>query len=93
MAALAGEGGPPPGGPPEDEGAVPDMGSELDILDEIRVAMLAYLDHDGVDDIERAEMTKALQTVQKLLAKNQQEEEAATGTTPAMKGMRRAIGG
>jgi hypothetical protein len=45
------------------------------------------------DDIDKETMTKVLSTLQGYLAKNQKESEAAMGTTPALKGMRRAMGG
>lgn len=84
-ALLAGEGGPPPGGEEEPRG-------ELDILDGIRQDLLEYMDVAS-DDIEKAKAAQALKIVQDLFAGNQKETEAASGTTPALKGMARAIGG
>lgn len=89
MALLGGEGGPPP----EEEAEAGGEGrSETEVLDEIRQLCIEYMDIAD-DDIEKAEITKALQIVQKLFAQNQQQTEAAQGTTPALKGMAKAIRG
>lgn len=93
--------GMPPGLPPDmaallgGGGEGPDAGGdfpqdEVESLEDIRERMMNYMDIAS-DDIEKSEMAKLLAGVQKLLAKNQQEHEAASGVTPAHKGMRKAI--
>lgn len=91
LMALGGGGpeGAPPGLPPEG-GEEEAPRSELDILAEMRSLATEYMDVAD-DDIEKKDMAKALATIQGLLAKNQQETEAAAGTSPALKGMRKAL--
>jgi hypothetical protein len=89
MALLGGgEGGPPPGGPGGEEGGEPR--SEMEVLGELRDLCMEYMSVAS-DDIEKSKIAQALKIVQDLFAGNQQQTEAAQGTTPAMKGM--AIGG
>lgn len=96
-------GGPPPGGgglPPElaslmgggDEEGGAESRSEVEILGEIRDLCVEYMDVAS-DDIEKDKIAQVLKTVQGLFASNQQQTEAAQGTTPAMKGMAKAISG
>jgi hypothetical protein len=102
---MPGPGGGPEGGlPPElaallgggGEGASEEGGGgergEQEILDSIRADLMEYMSVAS-DEIEKAEAAKMLQIVQKLFATAQQQTEAAQGTTPALKGMARAIGG
>lgn len=56
--------------------------SALDALDQYRQA--------EQDDVDLAEAAKIYALIQKLLAKDQQEREAAAGVTPAHKGMAKA---
>lgn len=88
MAALGGGGGPE--APPEE--AAEGGGSPMDLLADARESMMSYLDQEE-DDVDKAKAMQALKLIQDLFAKSQQEEEAASGTTPAMKGMRKALGG
>lgn len=58
--------------------------SALDALDQYRQA--------ENDDVDLAEAAKIYAQIQKLLAKDQQQKEAAAGVTPAHKGMAKAYG-
>ncbi|MET0957047.1 MAG: hypothetical protein ABWZ18_00930 [Solirubrobacterales bacterium] len=62
-------------------------------VDALRTVLESIEIYQGVeqDDIDLAEAAKVYALVQKLLAKNQQETEAAMGTTSAHRGMARAL--
>jgi hypothetical protein len=90
LAALLGGGGGPEGGPPG--GGEGEARSETEVLGEIRDLCMEYM-QIASDDIEKDKIAQALKIVQSLFASNQQQTEAASGTTPAMKGMARAITG
>lgn len=79
--------GGPPEEPPPDEGGAP-RGPEA-----LRAAleMIAAYQADEQDDIDLADAEKIRTMIQTLLAKQQKEQEAAMGTTPALKGMQRAM--
>ncbi len=90
--AALGPGGPPPeAAPPEaaPEGAGGDDPTE--ILRQIVDLIQQYIASEASDDIETAKATKILTTAQELLAEEQKQSEAAMGTTPAHKGMARAV--
>jgi hypothetical protein len=65
-----------------------------DPVDFLRAALDALDSYKGVeqDQIDLAEAAKIYALIQKLLAKDQQEREAAAGVTPAHKGMAKAYG-
>ena len=86
MAALGGG----PGGPPPEEEETEETPS--DILADIRDRIQDYLRVE-TDDIDLQVGTKLADMVQTLFAKNQKEQEAAKGTTPAMKGMAKTLMG
>jgi hypothetical protein len=87
MAALGGAG--PEGAPPGQE-APPEEKSSSDHLADAREALRAAFDAAD-DDLEKKSIVVAIKAVQDLFAKAQQEEEAASGTTAAHKGMSRAL--
>jgi hypothetical protein len=91
LAGLFGGGG--PGGEPAPEGP-PEGGQrgEVEILREMLDLGMEYA-QVASDDIEKAKMMKAAAIIQDLLATNQQQQEAASGTTPALKGMGKALAG
>lgn len=89
---LAGPGGPPPGlgpppGPDSDAGAM----SAGDHLREALKHIDAYRSQE-TDDEDLAAAAKMIAALQGLFAKQQKEKEAAMGTSPAIKGMRRMGG-
>lgn len=53
--------------------------------------MVAAYQADEQDDIDLADAEKIRTMIQTLLAKQQKEQEAASGVTPAIKGMQRAM--
>jgi predicted glycosyltransferase len=53
--------------------------------------MVAAYQESEEDDIDLADAEKIRTMIQTLLAKQQKEQEAAMGTTPALKGMKRAM--
>lgn len=63
-------------------------------VDSLRDAISALDEYRSLeaDDIDLAEAAKIYAQLQKLLAKDQQEREAAMGVTPAHKGMAKAYG-
>jgi hypothetical protein len=65
-----------------------------DPVDNLRAALAALDDYrqNEQDEIDLAEAAKIYALIQKLLAKDQQEREAAAGVTPAHKGMAKAYG-
>ncbi len=78
------------GEPPLDEAAGPEK-SPIDYLRDAIAALDDYVDVEEDDiDIETARRTQAM--LQKLLAKDQQEGEAAMGTTPAHRHMAKVYG-
>lgn len=83
---VGGPAGPPAGpqgGPP---GAATDPVSALrDVL-----AALEVYQAVETDDVDLAEAAKVYAVVQKLLATNQQQQEAAAGVTPVHKGLAKA---
>jgi hypothetical protein len=81
-------GGPDQGGPPDQGGGLPDdpVGLMQGAIDHLS----KYLDVEP-DDGDKLVAAKALTALQGLLAKDQKEQEAASGTTPAMKGMSKAL--
>lgn len=78
------------GGPPEDQGGGDLPESSLDLLSLVRDALMKYLMVEE-DDVDKKAAAALLKGVQDLFAKDQQDEEAASGTTPAMRGMRKAL--
>ena len=73
--------------PPEEETA---EASPIEHLTTARESLTQYLTNEA-DDVDKAKAAAALKLIQDLFAKAQTEEEAASGTTPALKGMRRAL--
>lgn len=65
-----------------------------DPVDNLRAALAALDDYrqNEQDEIDLAEAAKIYALIQKLLAKDQQEREAAAGVTAAHKGMAKAYG-
>jgi hypothetical protein len=89
MAALSGgPGGPPPGGPPTDGGGFPD--DEVGLLRGAFDHLSRYLDVAN-DDADKAVIAKAIAQIQGVFAKDQKEQEAAGGVTPAHRGMAKAL--
>ncbi len=86
MAALGGGG---PGGPP-DQGGDQLSDDPVTLLNEVIDRLSHYIDVE-TDDIDKQTILKALTTIQGVNAKDQKEAEAAQGTTPAHKGMAKAI--
>ena len=85
-------GGPPPGPPPGPQDAMASATAE----DWLRVAIEAAknaADADETDDIETADVMKAIQVLQGLLSGRQKEQEALMGGGPATKALSRAYGG
>ena len=76
-----------------EEEPVEEGGSVSEILQEIVSLWQEYIASPESDDIETAEATKGLVIAQKLLAEEQKQSEAAMGTTPAHKGITKAISG
>ena len=64
--------------------------SSSDHLADARDALKAAFDAAD-DDLEKKSIVVAIKAVQDLFAKAQQEEEAAGGVTPAIKGMGKAL--
>ena len=62
----------------------------VDLLQNAIDLLSHYIDVEP-DDIDKQTVMKALATLQGVLAKDQKESEAAAGTTPAHKGMAKAI--
>jgi hypothetical protein len=107
LAALGGppgmdaSGGPPPGplGPPPGMGGpppglgggAPPVRDPSEILKGIVKDLQEYIATDESDAQETAQATKALVLVQGLLASEEKNMEAASGTTPAHKAMARQI--
>ncbi len=94
--AALGPGGPPPGPDPSQGAPPPDPSAgggddPTGILRQIVDLIQQYISSDASDDIETAKATKILTTAQELLAEEQKQGEAAMGTTPAHKGMARAV--
>lgn len=81
--ASAGVATPGPGGGPN---------SDLSPVEALRNVISALEEYQAVehDDIDLAEAAKVYALVQKLLAKNQSETEAAAGITPVHKGLAKA---
>jgi len=84
-----GLGGPPPG-PPGPQG-----GGETQALEHLKAAMehLQLYARSEPDEEDKAAALKFLAGLQQLLAKDQKENEAAMGTTPAQKVLMRMQGG
>jgi hypothetical protein len=87
MAALAAGG--PPGGPPPGPGDS-GGGSPTDHLSTALDALHSYLASE-TDDVDKATVAQHLAGLQKVLAKDQKEQEAAAGITPVHRGMRKAL--
>lgn len=66
-------------------------GDPVDLLRQALDALDQYRQAEN-DDIDLAEAAKIYAQIQKLLAKDQQQKEAAAGVTPAHKGMAKAYG-
>ena len=91
MAALAGGG--PNGGPGGGGPGAPSEGSQrspTDVLGDMRDLAMEYLEVEQ-DDIDKKVGAKILHDIQSLFAKNQQDQEAAQGVTPAHRGMAKAL--
>lgn len=78
----AGMGGAPPEAPAQDPS---------EILTQIKGLIQDYIDSPDSDEQETAQATKALVIVQGLLASEEKNMEAASGTTPAHKAMAKQI--
>lgn len=94
MALMAGgPGGPPglggPGGPPPDQGPPDQGGDPVDILQKMLDLYQQYMQVEP-DEEDKAVAADCGAKIQKLLAKNQAQADAAMGTTPAHKFMRKA---
>lgn len=89
LQALAGGGNQEPASPldalleSEDEGELFEAGRSV----------LSRLMDIANDDVEKAAVASALQGLQKVFAKRQTDKEAASGTTPALRGMAKALSG
>lgn len=88
----------PPGMPPSIEIPVdgpPEGGGAPSGPDALRAAleMVAAYQADEQDDIDLEQAEKIRTLIQSLLAKQQKEQEAAMGVTPAIRGMGRALSG
>jgi hypothetical protein len=77
------------GGEPLPEEA-PEKPSGPDALRAALEMVSAYQETEQ-DDIDLADAEKIRTMIQSLLAKQQKEQEAAMGTTPALRGMKRAM--
>jgi hypothetical protein len=84
LAALLGAGGPTPGVDNPAEG-----GSEVDALDDILMALDAYIAIPSVTEKERLTIEKCKTYVQQLKADNEKMAEEISGSTPAL---RKAVG-
>lgn len=96
LAALLGGGAPmgaaPMGAPPQQGGmpATDDLSPEDNVRAAIAHAQKALEGDD--DDLESADIVKALSALYKVMGGRQKEQEAAMGTSPAVKGLARAYG-
>jgi hypothetical protein len=86
-------GGAPPGAPPAPTGSVTsrDEGSDLDHVRTAIQALQIYAEGNH-DDVELAKVHKCIVALQSILADHAKNRDAAMGTTPAMKHIRRTSG-
>jgi hypothetical protein len=89
LAALLG-GGPPPGGPPEGQLPPPtpeggEGAGEIDSLKGLLGMGQDYMQIPGVTEGEKAQMMKALNIIQKLLADNEKMEDQVMGGSQAQR--------
>mgnify|MGYP001576015129 CR=1 FL=1 len=66
--------------------------SDQELLDLIRQALMKMINNVD-DEIETATLTKILALIQGIPAGRQKQDEAALGATPALKSLRRNVGG
>jgi hypothetical protein len=94
----ASQGGPDTPGPigPTDPSAAPDAGGPTggaqNPVEALQNALAALEEYQGLeqDQVDLAEAAKVYAMIQKLLAKDQQEREAAAGVTPVHRGLAKA---
>jgi hypothetical protein len=89
LAALLGGGEPAPPGPSPGVDDPAQGGSELDALDQIAMAIDAYIVIPSVDESERLKAEKMKTMVQELKAANEKMADQLSGGNPAL---RKAIG-
>lgn len=93
LAGLLGGGGPPPpGGGTTDSITSHDTGEDLDQIRTAIQALQLYAEGNH-DDVELAKVHKAIVALQSILADHSKNRDAAMGTTPALKHVRRVSGG
>lgn len=83
LAALLGGGPPPPEAPPEPAPEAPP--GEIDSLKALLDQGQAYMGLPGVTEAEKAQMMKALNIFQKLLADNEKMEDQTMGGSQAQR--------
>jgi hypothetical protein len=88
----ASQGGPDTPGPVNDAAAAAPPDAAADPVSALRDVLSALEAYQAVetDDIDLAEAAKVYAVIQKLLATNQQQQEAAAGVTPVHKGLAKA---
>lgn len=92
MAAMQGAAPGPHDVPPGASITSRDAGTQADHLRTALLALQAYA--EGLhDDVELAQVHKCIVAIQNILAAHAKDREAAMGTTPALKHVRRASAG